>query len=92
MSTTAPVTPPVGQPHGTPATGALRSVEGIHESTTFHWVGDGFFVSTYFPSQGLPAERVSPFVLMDYGPARSSRPPRTASAASAGTRTAASRP
>jgi redox-sensitive bicupin YhaK (pirin superfamily) len=37
-------------------------------------VGDGFFVSTYFPSQGLPAERVSPFVLMDYGPAREFAP------------------
>jgi len=48
----------------------LRSVEGIHKSTTFHWVGDGFFVSTYFPSRGLPAERVSPFVLMDYGPGK----------------------
>src|SRR5262249_30180247 len=35
-----------------------------------HWVGNGFFVSTYFPSDELPPERVSPFVLMDYGPAR----------------------
>jgi len=43
-------------------------VEGVHSSTTFHWVGDGFHVSTYFPSAGLPPERVSPFVLMDYGP------------------------
>jgi redox-sensitive bicupin YhaK (pirin superfamily) len=47
-----------------------RTVEGIHRSTTFHWVGDGFFVSTYFPSAELPAERVSPFLLMDYGPPR----------------------
>jgi len=46
----------------------LRSVEGVHESTTFHWVGNGFHVSTYFPSEGLRPERVSPFVLMDYGP------------------------
>jgi redox-sensitive bicupin YhaK (pirin superfamily) len=46
----------------------LRSVEGVYRSTTFHWVGDGFFVSTYFPSVRLPAKRVSPFVLMDYGP------------------------
>ena len=46
----------------------LRSVAGIHKSTRFHWVGDGFRVSTYFPSKELPAERVSPFVLMDYGP------------------------
>jgi quercetin 2,3-dioxygenase len=45
-----------------------RSVEGIHRSNTFHWVGNGFHVSTYFPSRNLPSERVSPFVLMDYGP------------------------
>jgi redox-sensitive bicupin YhaK (pirin superfamily) len=51
-----------------------RTVEGIHRSNTFHWVGNGFFVSTYFPSEGLPAERVSPFVLMDYGPAREFSP------------------
>lgn len=47
-----------------------RSVEGVHASTGFHWVGDGFFVSTYFPSARLRSERVSPFLLMDYGPAR----------------------
>jgi quercetin 2,3-dioxygenase len=51
-----------------------RSVEGIHRSTSFHWVGNGFFVSTYFPSQKLPPERVSPFVLMDYGPAKEFAP------------------
>ncbi|HSY23291.1 MAG TPA: pirin family protein [Polyangiaceae bacterium] len=51
-----------------------RSVEGIHRSTTFHWVGNGFHVSTYFPSAKLPAERVSPFVLMDYGPPREFAP------------------
>lgn len=45
-----------------------RTVEAIHRSTGFHWVGNGFHVSTYFPSRNLPAERVSPFVLMDYGP------------------------
>jgi redox-sensitive bicupin YhaK (pirin superfamily) len=48
--------------------GGVRTVEGIFRSTTFHWVGNGFYVSTYFPSRNLPAERVSPFVLMDYGP------------------------
>jgi len=47
---------------------AVRSVDSIHRSTTFHWVGNGFHVSTYFPSAGLPPERVSPFALMDYGP------------------------
>jgi redox-sensitive bicupin YhaK (pirin superfamily) len=49
---------------------AERSVEAIHRSAGFHWVGNGFFVSTYFPSATLAAERVSPFLLMDYGPAR----------------------
>jgi redox-sensitive bicupin YhaK (pirin superfamily) len=56
------------------APAAFRTVEGIHKSTTFHWVGNGFFVSTYFPSDKLPAERVSPFVLMDYGPPKEFAP------------------
>jgi redox-sensitive bicupin YhaK (pirin superfamily) len=51
-----------------------RSVEGVHRSTTFHWVGNGFHVSTYFPSAKLPPERVSPFVLMDYGPPKEFAP------------------
>lgn len=51
-----------------------RTVEAIHRSNTFHWVGNGFHVSTYFPSAKLPAERVSPFVLMDYGPPRDFAP------------------
>jgi redox-sensitive bicupin YhaK (pirin superfamily) len=54
-------------------TGA-RTVEGIHRSTTFHWVGNGFHVATYFPSADLRPERVSPFVLMDYGPPREFAP------------------
>ena len=45
-----------------------RNVEAVHRSTDFHWVGDGFYVSTYFPSVDLPSERLSPFLLMDYGP------------------------
>lgn len=53
---------------------SLRSVEAIHRSTTFHWVGNGFYVSTYFPSPRLPSARVSPFVLMDYGPPRAFEP------------------
>jgi redox-sensitive bicupin YhaK (pirin superfamily) len=56
------------------AEGQERRVESVHRSTGFHWVGNGFFVSTYFPSQALPAERVSPFLLMDYGPAREFAP------------------
>jgi redox-sensitive bicupin YhaK (pirin superfamily) len=51
-----------------------RTVEAIHQSATFHWVGDGFHVSTYFPSSSLPSERVSPFVLMDYGPPKEFEP------------------
>lgn len=47
-----------------------RSVAGIFRATPPHWVGDGFFVSSYFPRPSLPAKRVSPFLLMDYGPAR----------------------
>jgi hypothetical protein len=51
-----------------------RSVEGIHRSNTFHWVGNGFHVSTYFPSRNLSSARVSPFVLMDYGPPKQFEP------------------
>jgi redox-sensitive bicupin YhaK (pirin superfamily) len=51
-----------------------RTVEAIHRGTAFHWVGDGFLVSTYFPSRQLPPERSSPFLLMDYGPARQFAP------------------
>jgi hypothetical protein len=57
-------------PEQTARVAAERSVEAIHRSTGFHWVGNGFFVSTYFPSATLAAERVSPFLLMDYGPSR----------------------
>jgi redox-sensitive bicupin YhaK (pirin superfamily) len=72
MNTAAPSSPSSAQK--APASTALRSVEGIHQSNSFHWVGDGFFVSTYFPSRHLPAERVSPFVLMDYGPGKEFAP------------------
>ena len=63
--------------HEVEAVGAgasVRSVDEVHRSTTFHWVGDGFHVSTYFPSRNLAAERVSPFVLMDYGPPKAFTP------------------
>lgn len=71
MSTTAT---PTLQPQTTAHPAGFRTVEGIHKSTTFHWVGNGFFVSTYFPSNQLPSERVSPFVLMDYGPPKEFAP------------------
>jgi len=60
--------------HPEPSAPRARSVEAIHRSTTFHWVGNGFYVSTYFPSAKLPSARVSPFVLMDYGPPRAFEP------------------
>jgi len=53
-----------------PPRAGSRSVAGVFRSAEFHWVGDGFFVSSYFPRADLPAERVSPFLLMDYGPPR----------------------
>jgi len=52
----------------------VRTVEAIHRSTEFHWVGDGFHVSTYFPSSVLASERLSPFLLMDYGPPKEFKP------------------
>ncbi|MEO8177872.1 MAG: pirin family protein [Deltaproteobacteria bacterium] len=57
------------EPRGETAPLRPRSVEAVHGNSGFHWVGNGFRVSTYFPSAELPAERVSPFLLMDYGPA-----------------------
>jgi quercetin 2,3-dioxygenase len=71
MTSTASVTQ---SPRTSTTPTALRTVEAIHRSTTFHWVGNGFYVSTYFPSEELPAERVSPFVLMDYGPGKEFEP------------------
>jgi redox-sensitive bicupin YhaK (pirin superfamily) len=51
-----------------------RSVLGVFGSTAFHWVGNGFHVSTYFPSKNLASEDTSPFVLMDYGPPKGFEP------------------
>jgi quercetin 2,3-dioxygenase len=51
-----------------------RTLSGVYRSAPFHWVGDGFFVSSYFPRPSVPAERVSPFLLMDYGPSREFSP------------------
>jgi hypothetical protein len=59
------VDPAVEQPS---ARRGARTVAGVFPRTPFHWVGNGFRVSSYFPRPSLPAERVSPFLLMDYGP------------------------
>src|ERR1700679_1874754 len=56
------------------ASTSTRGIAGIFRSTPSHWVGDGFQVSTYFPRPTLPLDRVSPFVLMDYGPPRDFAP------------------
>src|SRR5580658_7988945 len=67
MNTT---TNPSGSTKTSDTATTARSVETAHHSTTFHWVGNGFHVSTYFPSDQLDFTKTSPFVLMDYGPAK----------------------
>jgi quercetin 2,3-dioxygenase len=47
---------------------AERKIEGIYRGAPFHWVGDGFRVTNYFPSGNRFGARVSPFILMDYHP------------------------
>ncbi len=66
--------PTPGVPAEVDSRDGARTVEAVHRSTAFHWVGDGFHVSTYFPSAQLPSQRVSPFVLMDYGPPKEFAP------------------
>ncbi len=70
IDTTSAVAPRVADDRAA----ASRTVAGIYRSAPFHWVGDGFFVSSYFPRPGLPSTRVSPFVLMDYGPPKEFSP------------------
>jgi redox-sensitive bicupin YhaK (pirin superfamily) len=74
MTTTTVTERPATADAGAASEAQERSVEGVFRSTEFHWVGNGFHVSTYFPSRQLPPERVSPFVLMDYGPPREFTP------------------
>lgn len=46
---------------------ATRNIERIFRGPAPHMVGDGFRVSTYFPSDSLPDQkRMSPFFLLDY--------------------------
>jgi redox-sensitive bicupin YhaK (pirin superfamily) len=42
-----------------------RKISGVFHGSEHHWVGDGFRVSTYFPSNELE-NKLSPFFLMDY--------------------------
>ncbi len=45
-----------------------RKINGIYRGSDFHWVGDGFRVTNYFPSSNNFAQKISPYVLMDYHP------------------------
>ncbi len=54
----------------TQETSKLRRVARVVRGAPFHWVGDGFRVSNYFPGDRELLSRVSPFFLLDYGPPR----------------------
>ncbi len=43
-----------------------RSLDGVYRGDGFHWVGDGFHVTQVIPGPHQLAERVSPFLMMDY--------------------------
>ena len=43
-----------------------RLVENIYRNDAFHWVGDGFYVMQVLPGPSDLAEKMSPFLLMDY--------------------------
>ncbi len=43
-----------------------KVIEKIIPPPTPHFVGDGFFVHNFFPGTNISAERMSPFVLLDY--------------------------
>ena len=45
---------------------SLRSIEAIFNPPPHHWVGDGFKVNNFIPSV-IPMQRISPFVMLDYG-------------------------
>lgn len=57
----------------------MRTITSVHTATTAHWVGNGFPVSSQFSYQRDGAERISPFLLLDYagpvqfGPAQIAR-------------------
>ena len=43
-----------------------RTIERVFQGAPDHWVGNGFHVSNYFPSQTDFEKRMSPFFLLDY--------------------------
>ena len=52
----------------------LKQIEKILAPPPFHWVGDGFKVHTFFPSNVIEKSRMSPFFLLDYN-AKTEFPP-----------------
>jgi len=44
----------------------LKKIEKIFSPPPYHWVGDGFKVHTFFPSNAIEKRRMSPFFLLDY--------------------------
>ena len=45
---------------------SLRSIEAIFNPPPHHWVGDGLKVHNFIPTR-IPMQRISPFVMLDYG-------------------------
>jgi quercetin 2,3-dioxygenase len=43
----------------------LKTILGVHEPGSRHWVGDGFHVRNLFPSNGVENE-INPFLMLDY--------------------------
>lgn len=52
----------------------LKKIEKIIDPPPHHWVGDGFKVHTFFPSNEIEKSRMSPFFLLDYN-AKTKFPP-----------------
>ena len=47
---------------------SIKSIQAIYPPGPPHFVGDGFRVHNFIPSRhGLDMERMSPFIMMDYG-------------------------
>ncbi len=54
-----------------------REIDEIVDPPPRHWVGDGFFVAGYFSRVRDAAQRLSPFVLLDYHPVHTYTPTDT---------------
>ena len=49
-------------------TPSVRPIDTVYTAPALHWVGDGFRVAGYFSAIPDAVRRLSPFLLMDYGP------------------------